>query len=99
MKIVQVVPRAANKASLKSLLKAKERQLRGRSTFVRQREGRWTHKKHPGWINWAEAHGGLLVAEIHTKVPASEWKLLQAFVGFLDRQLGRNLESITITYR
>lgn len=99
MKIVQVVPRAKNKTSLKSLLKAKERELRGKSTFVRQREGRWVHVKHPGWINWAEAYGGLLVAEVQTRVSESEWQLLQAFVGYLDRHLGENIESINILYR
>jgi len=99
MKIVQVVPRAKNKTSLKSLLKAKERAIRAKSTFVRRREGRWTHKIYPGWINWSEAQGGLLVAEIQTRVPDSEWQLLEALIGYLDRNLGENIESITITYR
>jgi hypothetical protein len=28
-----------------------------------------------------------------------EWQLLQAFVGYLERHLGRHLESVTINFR
>lgn len=100
MKILQVTPKAGNKVKLKALLKDKERQLRGTATtFVRHREGRWRHKKYAGWINWDETHGGILVAEIRTLRETSEWQLLQAFIGYLDRHLGDEIESISITYR
>jgi hypothetical protein len=100
MKIVQVVPRPDRKHNLKALLKAKERELRsGPTAFKRKREGRWHHVKYPGWINWDETIGGILVAEIHTRATNQEWQLLQAFVGYLDRHLGDHIESISITYR
>jgi hypothetical protein len=100
MKILQVVPKARTRSTLKALLKAKERELRGTSTtFVRQREGRWRHKKYQGWINWQEVQGGILVAEIKTLNVAVEWRLLQAFIGYLDRHLSHHIESISITYR
>jgi hypothetical protein len=52
MKIVQIVPAADDKPTLKTLLKETERRLRGRgTTFKRQREGRWAHARYPGWIN------------------------------------------------
>jgi hypothetical protein len=57
------------------------------------------HKTYGGWINWDEASGGVIVAEVRSKVPNSEWQLLQAFVGYLDRHFGKNIDSITITYR
>ena len=99
MKIVQVVPRPDASASLKSLLKAKERDLRGtNTTFVRQREGRWSHKTYPGWIKWNETLGGILVAEVKTKVDGEEWKLLQAFIGYLDRHFEDEIQSVSITY-
>ena len=47
----------------------------------------------------AEAAGGLLVAEIHTKVKDHEWQLMDAFIGYLDRHLGEQIESISIYYR
>ena len=100
MKIVQVVPHRTNKRRLKTLLIEKERELRGsRTTFFRQRAGRWQHKTYPGWINWDEATGGLLVAEVQSRAADSEWQLLQAFVGYLDRHFSDYIESITITYR
>lgn len=100
MKILQIVPKPDSDESLKALLKRTERQLRGGATaFVRRREGRWVHVKHPGWITWDETKGGILVAEIHTRVDDHEWQLLQSFIGYLDRHLGDHIETITITYR
>ena len=100
MKILQVVPRPGVKRKLKPLLKATERGLRGPHTaFRRVREGRWKHVKYPGWIQWDGAPGNLLVAEIQTKVKDHEWQMLQAFIGYLDRHLGEEIESISVYYR
>ncbi len=100
MKILQVVPKPGTKTKLKTLLKNTERQLRGNhTTFQREREGRWKHVKYPGWIRWDEAPGNLLVAEIQTKVKDHEWQMLQAFIGYLDRHLGEQIECISVHYR
>jgi hypothetical protein len=99
MKIIQVVPRRNNKARLKTLLVQKERDLRGASTFVRQRAGLWAHKRYKGRIKWNEASGGLLVAEVQSRVEDAEWQLLRAFIGYLDRHFSDQIESITILYR
>jgi hypothetical protein len=100
MKILQVVSRPGTKARLKTLLKNTERQLRGsHTTFRRTREGRWRHVKYPGWIHWDETPGNMLVAEIQTKVKDHEWQTLQAFIGYLDRHLGEEIESISVYYR
>ncbi len=100
MKIVQVVPRPGISSKLKTGLKSTERQLRGpHTTFQRVREGRWKHVKYPGWIQWDDAPGGLLVAEIRTRVKDHEWQMLQAFIGYLDRHLGEQIECISVYYR
>lgn len=100
MKILAVTPKANTKVKLKAALKAKERALRGTSTaFARKKEGRWVHVKYPGWVTWDAAPGGLLIAEIHTRKEGFEWQLLQSFIGYLDRHLGKYIESISITYR
>lgn len=100
MKILQVVPRSGNTETLKSLLNATERRLRVSSTtFSRQRAGRWRHKTYNGRVNWEETRGGIVVAEVHSRVKDMEWQLLQAFVGYLERHLGRHLESVTINFR
>lgn len=100
MKILQVVPVANSRVRLKVLLKNKERELRGTTTaFSRKAEGKWVHVKHPGWINWDEAKGGILIAEIHPKKNESDWQLLQSFIGYLDRHLHDHIDSISIFYR
>ncbi|MCX7885665.1 MAG: hypothetical protein N3B01_00200 [Verrucomicrobiae bacterium] len=99
MKILQVVPSRDNKEKLKSLLVQKERKLRGKGTFIRQRAGRWRHVKHPGWITWQETSGGILLAEIHSRAAGTEWQLLQALIGFLDRYFADQIEHVTILYR
>jgi len=100
MKIIQVFPCDPDGDSLKSLLKATERALRGSTTtFVRQREGRWVHKRYPGSIKWGETFGGILVAEVKGKEPEHDWQLLSAFIGYLDRHLGDAIDSISIVYR
>ncbi len=99
MKIVQVVPKSGIDSKLKTLLKNKATELRKKPTsFHRNRRGRWKHVKYPGWINLDETKGGLLIAEIQTKVEGTEWQLLQAFIGYLDRHLGKSIESISIYY-
>jgi hypothetical protein len=100
MKIIQVIPKAKNKVSLKSLLKKTERGLRDKgTTLIRYSEGKFVHAKYSGWINWEEAKGGLIVAEVQTRQEEGEWQLLQSFVGYLDRHLGDHIESISIIYR
>lgn len=99
MKIIQVVPRRSNKLSMKTLLVQKERELRGSSTFVRQRAGRWLHKRYKGWIKWNEVSGGILVAEVQSRAEDTEWQLLRAFIGYLDRHFSDQIESVTIIYR
>lgn len=47
----------------------------------------------------AGCSGGLLVAEIQTKVKDHEWQLLQAFIGYLDRHLGEQIDSILVYYQ
>jgi hypothetical protein len=100
MKVVQIIPLADNKLTLKTILKNTERELRGRgTTFKRQREGRWVHIKYPGWIAWDSAEGGIIVAEVQSKRREAEWQLLRAFIGYVDRHVGQHIQSINIIYR
>ena len=100
MKLVQVVPRRDAEVKLKTLLNAKERELRNKgTTLVRTKTGKWCHTKYPGWIKWEETPGGLLVAEVRSRKPEAEWQLLSSFVGYLERHFADSIESITILYR
>ena len=99
MKVVTVVPIEDDKPTLKTLLIETERRLRRKgTTLLRDKKGRWVHTKYPGWINWDLAKGGIVVAEIKSKKPESEWQLLQSFIGYLDRHLGDYIDTITIRY-
>jgi hypothetical protein len=40
-----------------------------------------------------------LLAEMQSKVKDHEWQMLQAFIGYLDRHLGEQIESSSISYR
>jgi len=100
MKILQIVPVADDRPTLKQLLNQTERRLRRRPTaFSRKRDGRWAHVRYPGWIKWDLAMGGILMAAVTSRQPEQEWQLLQAFIGYLDRHLGEYIQTITITYR
>lgn len=99
MKVVSVVPVANDKPTLATLLAETERRLRGKgTTLIQDRRRRWVHAKYPGWITWELTKGGILVAEVKLKKRNSEWQLLQAFVGYLDRHLGTYIDTITIRY-
>jgi hypothetical protein len=99
MKIVQVVPRLNSEESLKSMMKAKERALRGGTTaFRRKREGQWVHVKYKGVVKWEQVTGGIVIAEIRAS-EEDDWQLMRAFVGYLDRHFGDTIESMTIHYR
>ena len=99
MKLVNVVPVRLGRPSLGTLLEETERRLRGTSTtLIRRSKRRWVHAKYPGWITWEQPKSGILIAEIRSKKHDSEWQLLQAFVGYLNRHLGEHVDSITILY-
>ena len=100
MKVVSVVPIDPRTPSLGTLLDETERRLRNRgTTLIRQKKGRLVHAKYPGWITWQVTKPGILVAEVRSKKgAASEWQLLQSFVGYLDRHLGEYIDSVSILY-
>lgn len=99
MKIVQIVPRNDKPQSLKAMLKNTLKRLKDKgTTLYRVREGRIAHTRYKGWINWESTRGDILVAEVNTRVPAEEWKLLQSFIGYVDRHLRDNIQSISINY-
>ncbi len=100
MKHVQIFPLADDKPTLKTLLKDTERRLRGgRTTFKRKKEGKWVHIRYSGWITWDLAKGGIIVAKVHSRKLGSEWQLLQAFIGYVDRHIGQYIQSINIIYK
>ena len=100
MKLIQVLTRQESEVKWVGALQAKERELRGGSTtWQRASSRKWTHRTYPGWVAWVEPVPGLLVARAQSRAEKTEWQILNAFVGFLNRHFGNNIESITISFR
>ena len=102
MKIVQVVPRQGTDANFKAMLKETERPTSVARTPRSAACGRasGSTSEYPGWISsGTRPPGGLLLAENQTKLRDHEWQLLHAFIGYLDRHLGDQIDSIAVNYR
>lgn len=85
----------------------KEIQLsrKSRGTFFRsgaKERGRakWAHTGYKGWITLERTTGEVVTAEIRSRSEDDDhWKILHAFVGWLDRHFGAEIEAIHIHYR
>lgn len=104
MKIVEISPR--KKASLYATLVKREAEIRqgGRGTFVRagrktKGAATWKHKKYKGSVNLKHNPSEVVTAKIRSSAPEDERRLLNSFLGFVDRQCGDRVLSIAIHYR
>jgi hypothetical protein len=60
---------------------------------------KWKHTKHKGWIKYQRTASGVVVAEVKCLSEAADhWKMLQAFIGWLDRNLGDKILNISLQY-
>ena len=103
MKIVQVRPR--ERARLYDNLIKREAAIRekGRGTFFRvgpkrQKSAKWQHRRYKGSVTLARELADGVTAKIRS-ASQSEWQMLSAFLGFLDRHCGDQVSAITIQYR
>ena len=103
MKIVEIIPR--QRSALYGTLVKREAaiQKNGRGTFVRkgparQRSAIWMHKRFRGTVNLQREEAQGVTAKIRSRVAEDERRLLNAFLGFVDRQCGEQVASITIRY-
>jgi len=104
MKIVEILPR--KKSALYSTLVKRQAAIRrtGRGTFVRSRPGggqgsaTWKHKKYKGSVSLKRGAAEVVTAKIRSSAPEDERRLLNSFLGFVDRQCGEQVLSITIHY-
>jgi hypothetical protein len=104
MKLVEITPR--RKAPLYGALVRREADIRskGRGTFARQGRTRagsatWRHKRFRGTVNLQRQDAEQVSAKIRSSRPDDEGSLLKAFLGFIDRHCGNQVETITIHYR
>ena len=100
---VTVTPR--DRENLYGLLIKKEVALRQankgtlhRASSKKKNLEKWVHNKFKGWINLQKCLGGVTVAIVQSKSADSEWEILLAFVGFLNRHFRYEIASINLTF-
>jgi hypothetical protein len=103
MKTVEIAPR--KKAPLYRTLVNREAAIRqgARGTFVRTGPkatgtATWKHKKYKGSVKLRREPSEGVTAKIRSTAQEDERRLLNSFLGFVDRQCGEQLLSITIYY-
>ena len=104
IRLVQVVPAA--KVRLFDLMTRKENELSRRGVGTFRRTGRkaknratWSHVRYEGRIDLARVGGGI-TAKIRTAGrAANRWQLLHAFIGWLDRHFGDQIQLFTVHYK
>ena len=68
-------------------------------TFKTEKRGRKVvHMRHPGWMNWEEAHGMIQCKILSPAKPGEEWKLLSALIGRLADKYADQVHSILIQF-
>jgi hypothetical protein len=100
MRFVQITP-LGQKRLFGAMLK-KEAEIRKKRPGAFNRSGarkpnraRWKHIRFKGWIDLKRGPQELVTA----RISSPDWQLLHAFVGWLDRHFGDELETVNIRYR
>lgn len=104
MRQVQIIPEGGFR--LYGAMVAKEAELahRNKGTFRRsaakvKNKARWSHSSYSGWVRIARGMGEVVMIEVQSKKEGTEWQLLHAILGFVDRHFAPNVRSIHIQYR
>ena len=104
MRQIEIIP--SPRAKLFDQLQKKEAAIResGRGTFYRtgralKNSARWKHKAYPGSIALKRGVFDAVSAKVVARAKTGEWQLMSAFLGFVDRHFGEEIESISIRYR
>lgn len=71
-----------------------------RSKAKQRGRAKWSHATYKGWISLQQTAGEVVTAEVHSgSVSGDHWKILHAFIGWMDRHFSSKLEAIHIHYR
>jgi hypothetical protein len=100
MKLVQIIP--LERKRLYGAMVKKEAEIRKRraGAFSRvgakkQNQAKWKHIRFKGWINLKREPSEIVMA----KVNSPDWQLLAAFVGWVDRHFGDEVQAVNIRYQ
>jgi hypothetical protein len=104
-KLIQIVPIPSVRLFGQMVKKEVELSRRNRGTFrrsagkVRDR-AKWSHSKYNGWIKLQRTEGEVVTVEVQSRSQTDDqWQLLHAFIGWVDRHFGDQVEAMHIHYR
>jgi hypothetical protein len=104
MKLLQIMPR--NGMRLYGAMVRREAEIRkgGRGTFSRAGRkrasaARWKHARYPGSISLERTPSELISVEIKSPDQDEEARLLSAFLGWIGRHFGAEVQAINIQYQ
>jgi hypothetical protein len=98
MQVLQVIAKESCD-NFVSLLKNKERSLRGTSTtFSVEKKNVWKHQRYPGRISINSLNKKIVSFEIKTRPEGGEWQITHAFVGYLNRHFSSEIAQISIYF-
>lgn len=99
MKLVQITP--LDRKPLYGAMVKKEAEIRKVRAGAFSRVGtktankaKWKHVRFKGWITLERGRSEVVTA----KVRSPDWQLLAAFVGWVDRHFGDQVEAVTIQF-
>jgi hypothetical protein len=104
-KLIQIVPAPGFRLFGQMVKKELELSRKNRGTFSRSAEkvrdrAKWSHAKYKGWIKLQRTEGEVVAVEVRSRSQSDdEWQLLHAFIGWVDRHFGNQIEELHIHYR
>jgi hypothetical protein len=104
-KLIQIIPSPGVRLFGKMVKKEIDLSRNGRGTFYRsgQKERdrtKWSHAKYKGWIKLQRTEGEAVAVEVRSRSQSDdEWQLLHAFIGWIDRHFGDQIEALHVHYR
>lgn len=104
MKLLQIVPR--NGTRLYGAMVKREAEIRkgGRGTFSRAGRkrasaARWKHARYSGSISLQRTPSEMITVNIKSPDQGEEARLLSAFLGWIGRHFGAEVQTINIQYQ
>ena len=102
MRRIQVVPKGRYRLYGAMVAKELELSRRGLGTFHRsarkqKNKAKWNHVRYVGWIKLRRGLGEVVEMEVRSK-KGTDWQLLHALLGFLDRHFADKIQSVSIQY-
>jgi len=104
MKLLQIVPRDGTRLYGAMVKREAEIRKSRRGTFSRAGRkrasaARWKHARYAGSISLQRARSEMITVEIKSPDEGDEARLLSAFLGWIGRHFGAEVQTINIQYQ